>query len=107
MGVIVVVYAAFGLAGSEAKTEIMRLHTTGMPESTVIFSVEKAGQIYHQTNKFVYLGGNDNHTDKLSIEVNRYMRNAWCSFRTCTLELYDQPSAPLELKIRVLRSEVL
>ena len=35
------------------------------------------------------------------------IRNAWCSFRKYTLELYDRPSAPLELKIRMLRVEVL
>ena len=34
-------------------------------------------------------------------------RNAWYSFRKYTLELYDRPSAPLELKIRMLRVEVL
>ena len=43
----------------------------------------------------------------LSIEVDRHIRNAWCSFRKYTLELYDRPSAPLELKIRMLRAEVL
>ena len=47
------------------------------------------------------------HAD-LSIEVDRRVRNAWwCSFRTYTLELYDRPSAHLELKIRMLRAEVL
>ena len=35
------------------------------------------------------------------------MRNAWCSFRKYTLELYDLPSAAFELKIRMLRAEVL
>ena len=43
MGVIVVVCAAFGLAVSEAKTEIMCIRTKRMPESTAIFSVEAAG----------------------------------------------------------------
>ena len=56
MGVIVVVCAAFGLTVSEAKTEIMCLRAKGMPESTAIFSVEAAGQVYNQTNQFVYLG---------------------------------------------------
>ena len=56
-GVIVVVCAAFGLAVSEANTEIKCLHTKGMQESAIIFSVEVAGQAYNQTNKFVYLGG--------------------------------------------------
>ena len=40
-------------------------HTKEMPESTAIFSVEAAGQVYNQTtnNEFVYLGGNVNHND--------------------------------------------
>ena len=38
---------------------------------------------------------------------DRRVRNAWCSFRKYTLELYDRPSAPLKLKIRMLRAEVL
>ena len=32
---------------------------------------------------------------------------AWCSFRKYTLDLYDRPSAPLELKTRILKAEVL
>ena len=106
-GVIVVVCAAFGLTVSEAKTEIMCLRAKEMPESTVIFSVEAAGQMYNQTNDFVYLRGNVNHNADLSIEVDRRIRNAWCSFRKYTLELYDRPSASLELKLRMLRAEVL
>ena len=78
-----------------------------MPESTATFSVEAAGQVYHQANEFVYLGGNVNHNADLSIVVDRRIRNAWCSFRKYTHELYDRPSAPLELKIRMLRAEVL
>ena len=38
MGMIVVVYAVFGLTVSEAKTEIMCLREKGMPESTATFS---------------------------------------------------------------------
>ena len=107
MGVIVVVCAAFGLTVSETKTEIMCLRAKGIPESTATFSVEAAGQVYNQTNEFVYLGGNVNQNADPSIEVDRCVRNAWCSFRKYTLELYDRPSAPLELKIRMLRAEVL
>ena len=107
MGVIVVVCATFGLTVSEAKTEIMCLRAKGMPESTATFSVEAAGQVYNQTNEFVYLRGNVNHNADPSIEVDRRIRNAWCGFRKYTLELYDGPSAPLELKIRMLRAEIL
>ena len=101
------VSAAFGLTISEAKTEIMCLPTRGMPDATATFSVEAAGQVYKQTHEFVYLGGNVNHHADLSIEVDRRIRNAWCSFRKYFLELCDQPSAPLELKIRMLKAEVL
>ena len=106
--VIVVVCAAFGLAVSEAKTEIMCLRAAkGMPESTAVFSLEAAGQVYNLTNEFVYLGGVGNHNADLSVKVGRRIRNAWWSFRKYTLELYDRPSAPLELNIRLLRAEVL
>ena len=73
-----------------------------MPESTAT-----AGQVYNQTNEFVYLGGNVNHNADQSIEVDRRIHNTWCSFRKYTLKLYDGPSALLELKIRMLRAEVL
>ena len=54
MGAIVVVCAAFGLAVSEAKTEIMFLRPKGMPEVTaILFRVEAAGQVYNKTNEFV------------------------------------------------------
>ena len=98
MGVIVVVYAAFGLPVSEAKTKIMCLRTNEMPEPTAAFSVGAADQVYNQTNEFVYLGGNVNHNADLSIEVNRRIRNAWCSFRKYTLKLFDRPSAPSSSK---------
>ena len=106
MGVIVVVCVAFGLTVSEAKTEIMCLRAKGMSKSTDTFSVEAAGHVYSQMNELVYLGGNVNHNADRSIEVNRRIRHAWCSFQTYTLELYDRPSAPLELKIRMLRAKV-
>ena len=66
-----------------------------MPESTATFSVEAAAQVYNQANEVVYLGGNVNHNADLSIEVDRRIRNAWCSFRKYTLKQYDRSSAPL------------
>ena len=76
MEMIVAVCAAFGLTVSEARTEIMFLLAKGMPESIATFSVEAAGQVYNQTNEFVYLGGNVNPNADLSIEVDRRIRNA-------------------------------
>ena len=107
MGVVVVVCAVFGLTVSEATTQIICLRAKGMPESTATFSEDAAGQVYNQTNEFSYLGGNVNQNADLSIQVDRRIRNAWCSVRKYTLELYDRASAPLELKILMLRAEVL
>ena len=39
-------------------------------------SVEAAGQVFNQTNEFVYLVGNVNHNTDLSIKVDRRIRNA-------------------------------
>ena len=63
----------------------------GYRESTAVFSVEEAaGQVYNQTDEFVYLEGNINHIHvDLYIEVDRRVRNTWCSFRKYILELYD------------------
>ena len=47
------------------------------------------------------------HNVDLSIEVDRRIRKAWCNFRKYTVKLYDRPSAPLKLKRRMLRAEVL
>ena len=93
-----VVCVAFGLTISDARTEIMCLRTKGMSESTAIFSVEAAGQVYYQTIEFVYLGENVKHNADLSIEVKRRIRNAWRSFRKYTLELYDRQNVPLSSK---------
>ena len=69
--------------------------------------MEEAGQVCNQANVFVHLGGDINHNADLSIKVDCRMRTAWCSSRKYTLELYDQPGAPLELKLRMLRAKVL
>ena len=61
----------------------------------------------HQTNEFEYLGGDNSHNADLSIEADRRIRNAERSFRKYALELYDRPSAPLEIKFRMLKAEVL
>ena len=98
IGVIVVVCAAFGLTVSEAKTEIMCLRSKGMPGSTATFSVEAGDQVHNQTNEFVYLVGNVDHNADLSIEVNRRIRNAWCSFRKYTLDCTTDRALPSSSK---------
>ena len=91
MGVIVVVYAAFGLTKSEAETEIMSKQTKMMPEATTIFSVEAASQVYNQTNGIVCLGGNVvNQKVDRSVDVDRRIPTASYSFSKYILELYDR-----------------
>ena len=103
MGVIVVVYAAFGFTVSEAKNKIMCSRTKGMPEATDIVSVEAASQAYNQTKDFLYLGvGGINRNADLSLEVDRRICKARCSFWKYPVELYDRQSASVELKIRML-----
>ena len=103
MGVIVDASAAFSLIVSETKLNMIRLRTNRVLESTAVFIVEAAGQVYNQTKEFVYLGGTFNHNNAdLSIGVNRCIRNEWCSFRNYTLELYDRPIFLLEIKTRML-----
>ena len=103
MGVIVDASAAFSLIVSETKLNMIRLRTNRVLESTAVFIVEAAGQVYNQTNEFVYLGGTFNHNNAdLSIGVNRCIRNEGCSFRNYTLELYDRPIFLLEIKTRML-----
>ena len=72
-----------------------------------LFSVEAVGQVYKKADDLVYLGRNFNYNADLSLEVDRRIRNVWCSFRKYTLELYGRLSAPLKLKIQLLRAEVL
>ena len=50
-----VVCVAFVLTVSKTNTEIMSLRAKGMPESIAISGVDAAGQVYNQTNEFVYL----------------------------------------------------
>ena len=89
MGVIVVVCAALASPYRRPRLRSCVYARRGMPESTAIFNVEAAGQVYNHMNEFVYLGGDVKHNADLSIEVDRRIRSAWCSFRKYPLELYD------------------
>ena len=74
---------------SEAKTEIMCLRVKGTPESTAIFSVEAAGQVYNQMKEFVYLGGNVNLPTCPSRSIGAYATHGAASGSTpsnCTTD---------------------
>ena len=102
MRVIVVVCTAFGLTLWEAKTEIMCLRTKGMPEATANQPVR--GTIKRTS---LYTSGGTSTTMPTCSSRRPRICNVWCSFRKHTRELYGRPSAPLELKTRMLRAEML
>ena len=86
-----VVCEAFGLTVSEAKIEIMYLRAKGMPESTTIFRVETAGQVYNQTNEFVYLGGTSTTVPTYPLRsTSAYATNAVASGSTLSNCTTDQ-----------------
>ena len=55
----------------------------------------------------MYNKHNVNHDTNMSVDVDRLVHNAWRTFRKNTLKLYDRPSAPLKMKILILKSEVV
>ena len=105
MADIVAVRSSFGLTVSEAKTETTCPMTKRMDRVT--FVTEAAGQVYKQTAMFVYLGATVCENADLSIEINRRVLLANLRFRRYGLPLYDQPTAPLRLKVRMLKAEVM
>ena len=73
----------------------------------VTFVTEAAGQVYKQTAKFVYLAATVCENADLTVEINRRVLLANLCFRRYGLPLYDQPTAPLRLKVRMLKAEVM
>ena len=69
--------------------------------------VEAADQKYKQTNRFIYLGGVIDENANINPEIERRTRFAWACFKKYGRELYDRPTAPLQLKVRMLKAEVL
>ena len=98
MADIVAMCASFGLTVSEAKTETMCQMAKRMDRVT--FFAEAAGQVYKQTAKSVYLGVTACENADLTVGINRRVVMANLRFRRYGLPLYDQPTAPLRLKVR-------
>ena len=60
-----------------------------------------------QTNRFIYLGGVIDENANINPEIERRIRFAWACFKKYGRQLYDRPTAPLQLKVRMLKAEVL
>ena len=68
MVVIIRVGGAFGRTASEKETEIIHMPILHGPVTPI--TINAAGQQYHQTASFVYLGGAVNEIPNLSVEID-------------------------------------
>jgi len=107
MTVIVTVFEAVGLTVSEKKTETMLLRTPDQTFTTSPLAIEAAGQKYKQTTQFLYLGGIIHENADLSFEIERRIRLMRACLKRYGPELYDRTNAPLSLKVRMLKAEVI
>ena len=106
MAVIVTVFEAAGLTGSEKKTEAMLLRTRDQTPTAPSLVIEAAGQRYIQTTQLLYLGGIIHENADLWLETERRIRLMWACFKRFGRELYDK-TAPISLKVRMLKAEVI
>ena len=104
MAILVDVFGASSLTGSEKKPETVIL--PNMPPATPITFTTR-GQQYWQTTYFIYLGGASTEMSRLLAEIDRPIRAGWMSFNRYRAELYDRPTAPLDLKPWMVKSEVV
>ena len=107
MTVIVTVFEAAGLTVSEKKTETMILWTPQQTPQAAPLVIEAAGQKYKQTSQFVYLGGVITEVVDISCEIERRIQLAWVCVRRYSRELYDRPTAPFMLKVRMIKPEAI
>ena len=107
MTVIVTVFEVAGLTVSEKKTETMLLRTPRQTSLAPPLVIEAAGQRYTQTNQFLYLGGVIHESTDLWFEIKRRIRLIWTCFKRFGPVLYDRTTAPLSLKVRTVKAEVI
>ena len=107
MTVIVTVFEAAGLTVLERKTETMLLRTPGQTSLAPPLVIEAAGKRYRQTNQSLYPNGVIYESAGLSFEIERRIRLMWACFKRIGPEFYDRTTAPLSLKVRMLKAEVI
>ena len=105
MTIVVDVCAAFGLTVSERKTEVMCVPPPNQQAPSV--AIEAAGQRYRQVNSFVYLGSMVSHDASMSAEIERRVRAAQFRVGKYQVALYRRSTAPLSLKVRMVKAEVV
>ena len=69
--------------------------------------IEAAGHQYNQTDSFIYLGGTVSEIPDVSAEISRRTRACWMRINKSALQLYDRPTATLDLKARMVKEEAV
>ena len=105
MATLVDVFSAFGLTVCEKKAETMSLPIPHLPATPIAFTT--AGQQYQQITSVTYVGDTITESSRLSAEIDRRIIAGWMSFNRYQAELYDRPTASLDLKTRMVKSEVV
>ena len=107
MTAIVEKCAAFGLTVSEKKTETMVLRPP--EESAQQLMIQSAEQRYAQKERLKCLGGTISEDADMSAKLKSRARSAYGAIHRYNQQLYDRATAivSLELKVKLLRSEVL
>ena len=97
---------------SEKKTETLLMREPekqpkkgGSPPLPLV--IQAAGQKYAQIAQFRSLGGFVNEDGELTQEINHRSRAAWACIKRFSRELFDRPTAPWRLKVRLLRAEAM
>ncbi|CAB1119068.1 unnamed protein product [Ectocarpus sp. CCAP 1310/34] len=118
MTIIVEVFGAFGLTMSEKKKKTLLMKVPEKkpekgapppppPPPAAPLVIEAAGQKYAQRVEFRYLGRRVREDIELSQDINQRSRAAWACLRKYARELFDRPTAPWGLKIRLLKAEAM
>ena len=106
MAVVAKVFEAAGLTVSE-ETETMFLRTRDQTPTVPSPVIGAAGQRYRHTTQFLYLGGIIHKNAGLWLKIEQRTRLMWACFKRFRPELYDRETAPISLKIRMLKAEVI
>ena len=107
MKVIVTIFGGTGLTVCDRKTETMLLRTSGQTSLAPPLFIEAAGQRYRQANQLLYVGADIHESADLSFEIEWRIRVMWACFKRFGPELYDRTTAPINLKVPILKAEVI
>ena len=101
------VFEAAGLTVYEHKTETMLLRTPYQAPQTSPLVIEAAGPRYGQSMQALYLGSLVVASADILPGITRRVRLACACYNRFKRKLYDMEDAPLTLKVRMLKAEVL